>query len=75
MSFNTKTAGLSALAASATALLLTAVPVQAQTSSPCDSEMVVPAGQNTLRADCEVLWDFYIQLDDPGVLDDAGDSQ
>ena len=78
MRFSAKMAGLpSALAAPAVVLLLNAVPVQAQTGggSPCDSETVVPAGQDALRADCEALWAFYIQLDDPGVLDDAGDSQ
>ena len=78
MRFFAKTAGLSsALAAPAVVLLLNAVPVQAQTGSesPCDSETVVPAGQDALRADCEALWAFYTQLEDPGVLDDAGDSQ
>ena len=76
MRFHVKKAGLSAaLTAPAVVVLLTAVPVQAQAGSPCDSETVVPAGQDALRADCEALWDFYNQLDDPGVLDDAGDSQ
>ena len=78
MRFFAKTAGLSsALAAPAVVLLLNAVPVQAQTGtrSPCDSETVVPAGQDTLRADCAALWDFYTQLDNPGLLDDAGGGQ
>ena len=78
MRFHVKKAGLSAaLAAPAVVVLLTAVSVQAQTGdgSPCDSETVVPAGQAALRADCEALWDFYNQLNDPGVLDDAGDGQ
>ena len=78
MRFHVKKAGLSAaLAAPAVVVLLTAVSVQAQTGdgSPCDSETVVPAGQDALQADCEALWDFYNQLNDPGVLDDAGDGQ
>ena len=76
MRFKQKTAGfVTVLAVLATALPLAAVPASAQTGSPCDSETVVPAGQDALRADCEALWDFYTQLDDPGVLDDAGDGQ
>lgn len=51
MRFRVKKAVLSAvLAASAAVVLLTAVPVQAQTGggSPCGSETVVPAGQDAL---------------------------
>ena len=76
MRWHMKTAGLSTvLAAPATVVLLTAVPVHAQTNSPCESESVVPVGQAALRADCEVLWDFYTHLEDPGTLDDAGEGQ
>ena len=75
MRFFTKTAGLSVVMAPVVALLLAAVPAQAQSGSLCDSETVVPAGHDALRADCEALWDFYTQLDDPGVLDDADDGQ
>lgn len=57
-------------------LLLSSVPAaQAQTAqdgSPCGSETVVPRGQDALRADCEVLWDFYTKLEDPGALGDPG---
>ena len=78
MRFRVKKAGLSAvLAIPAAVVLLTTVSARAQTGggSPCGSETVVPAGQDALRADCEALWDFYTQLEDTGVLDDAGDSQ
>lgn len=66
---------VSAFAAAAAVPLLIDVPASAQTGSPCDSEAAVPAGQDTLRADCEVLWDFYTHLDDPGQLDDTGPGQ
>ena len=50
-----------ALAAAAAIALLAAIPAlsSAQTSSPCDSETVVPADQDALRADCRALWAFY----------------
>ena len=51
------------------ALVLVATPAQAE--SPCDSSTVIPEGQEALRADCEILWKFYTDLEDPGVLDDA----
>ena len=50
--------------------LLWAAPAGAQ--SPCDSEVVIAAGQEGWRSDCEALWEFYSGLDDVGVLDDAG---
>ena len=66
-------AAAAALAAAAVIpLLVAAAPARAQAASPCASEMVVPAGQAGLRADCEALWDFYTRLDDPGDLDDPG---
>lgn len=58
-----------ALAFGAAIPLHAAGSVWAQTGSPCDSETVVPVGQDGLRADCEALWGFYTQLDDPGLLD------
>ena len=60
----------------AASIPLFAVTAKAQTS-PCSSTTVVAAGEvfDDLRADCEALWDFYSQLDDPGELDDAGASQ
>ena len=53
----------------ALALLLLAIPARAE--SPCDSPTVIPEGQEVLRSDCEALWEFYTNLDGPGVLDDA----
>lgn len=44
-------------------------------ASPCDSEVVLPYGQEFLRSDCEALWTFYTGLDDVGVLDDADNAQ
>ena len=67
--------GRAALAAASAVLFLWAGPVSAQTESPCHSEAVVPAGQDGLRADCHALWDFYLQLDDRGELDDVGPGQ
>lgn len=60
----------------AASIPLFAVTARAQ-ASPCSSTTVVAAGEvfDDLRADCEALWDFYSQLDDPGELDDAGASQ
>ena len=66
---------LAALAVAVAASLLAATPARAQTDSPCNSRTVAPAGQNALRADCDALWAFYTQLDDPGQLDDAGPGQ
>ena len=66
---------LAALAVAVTAPLLAVAPAPAQTDSPCNSRTVTPAGQNALRADCEALWAFYAQLEDPGQLDDAGPGQ
>lgn len=57
------------IAGLAAALLLFADPARAQ--SPCDSPTVIPDGSEALRSDCEVLWEFYTGLEDPGVLDDA----
>ena len=48
------------------ALVLVATPAQAE--SPCDSSTVIPDGQEALRSDCEVLWKFHTDLEDPGVL-------
>ena len=53
----------------ALALLLLSIPVGAE--SPCDSPTVIPEAQEVLRSDCGALWEFYTNLDDPGVLDDA----
>ena len=66
-----------AAAAAAAIALLAAIPAlgSAQSNLPCDSETVVPAGQDDLRADCRALWAFYSQLTDPGQLDDAGSEQ
>ena len=55
------------------ALVLVATPAQAE--SPCDSSTVIPDGQEALRADCEILWKFYTELEDPGVLDDADNAE
>ena len=35
---------------------------------------MIPAAQEALRPDCEALWAFYTNLDDPGVLDDPVNS-
>ena len=67
--------GRTALAAASAALFLWAGPASAQTDTPCHSETVVPAGQDGLRADCHALWDFYLQLEDRGKLDDVGPGQ
>ena len=32
---------------------------------------MIPDGQEALRSDCEALWEFYTNLEDPGVLDDV----
>ncbi len=61
---------LGVVAVAAAVVLLSAAPAGAQ--SPCDSEAVLPAGQEAWRSDCEALWEFYSGLDDVGVLDDAG---
>ena len=47
------------------------VPGAAAATSPCESETVIPDGLEYLRPTCEILWEFYGGLDDPGVLDDA----
>lgn len=47
----------------AVSLILWSVPVGA--ASPCDSETVIPEPQEVLRLDCEALWAFYTNLDDP----------
>ncbi len=44
----------------------------AQVSSPCESETVVPQDKADLRPDCEALWEFYSQLDNPGKVDNWG---
>ena len=67
--------GRAALAAASAVLFLGVGSASAQTESPCHSEAVVPAGQDALRADCHALWDFYLQLDDRGKLDDVGPGQ
>lgn len=67
--------GRAALAAASAALFLWAGSASAQTESPCDSEAVVLADQDGLRADCHALWGFYLQLDDRGRLDDVGPGQ
>ena len=54
----------------AIALLVFAAPARAE-ESPCGSPTVIPDGGEALRSDCEVLWDFFTGLEDPGVLDDA----
>ena len=54
----------------AAVVVLWGVPALTESGSPCDSETVVPSGQDALRADCEALWEFYTVLDDPGILDD-----
>lgn len=69
------TVGRAALAAASAVLFLWAGSASAQTESPCHSETVVTAGQDDLRADCHALWDFYLQLDDRGTLDDVGSGQ
>ena len=53
----------------ALALLLLSIPAGAE--SPCDSPTVIPEALEVLRSDCGALWEFYTNLDDPGVLDDA----
>ena len=58
------------LAGVALALALLTIPAQAE--SPCDSLTVIPDALENLRSDCEALWNFYTNLDDRGVLDDAG---
>lgn len=45
-------------------------PESPQPESPCESETVVPQDQEELKADCEALWEFYINLDERGILDD-----
>ena len=50
-------------------VLLFAPPAKAE--SACDFPSVIPDGQEALRSDCEILWKFYTDLEDPGVLDDA----
>ena len=52
-------------------LLVWVLPAPARADSPCESDAVIPASQGDLRSDCEALWEFYINLDDPGVLDDS----
>ena len=53
-------------------LLVLPVPaLPAQAGSPCDSQAVISEAQEALRPDCEILWKFYTELEDPGVLDDA----
>ena len=49
-------------------LLFPVIPTAAQ--SPCGSAVLEPDAPDTLRSDCEALWAFYADLNDPGVLDD-----
>ena len=46
------------------------VPGSAAATSPCESETVIPDGLGYLRSTCEILWEFFSGLDDPGFLDD-----
>ena len=46
------------------------VPGTAVAKSPCESETVIPDGLGYLRSTCEILWEFFSGLDDPGFLDD-----
>ncbi len=64
---------LSALTGIGLSVLVWAGPAGAE--SPCDSETVLPDQESPLRQVCEVLWDFYTTLDDPGVLDDTDNIQ
>ena len=32
---------------------------------------MISEAQEALRPDCEILWKFYTELEDPGVLDDT----
>lgn len=41
-------------------------------TTPCDSPVVISADQEALQADCRVVWSFFRQLEDRGVLDDSG---
>ena len=66
------TKGRLALVVITAALTWLGSPALSQSVSPCDSEGVVPGDQQELRADCESLWEFYLNLDDPGKLDDPG---
>ena len=60
------------LVATAVGLLIWAIPARA--ASPCDSSTVLTDAQDSLRSDCEALWAFYTNLDDPGVLGDPSNS-
>lgn len=51
-------------------LLVSGTRVLSQPTNPCSLQVVVPADQPALRADCEALWSFFNQLTEPGVLDD-----
>lgn len=45
-------------------------PTQPRPESPCELETVVPQDQEELKADCEALWEFFINLDERGILND-----
>ena len=49
---------------------LVLVPTPVAAASACESEAVIPDDLENLRSTCEILWEFYNDLDDPGVLDD-----
>ena len=45
-------------------------PTQARPESPCELETVVPQDQEELKADCKALWEFFINLDERGIMND-----
>lgn len=45
-------------------------PTQSRPESPCELETVVPQDQEQLKADCKALWEFFINLDERGILND-----
>lgn len=45
-------------------------PTQARPESPCELETVVPQDQEKLKADCKALWEFFINLDERGIMND-----
>ena len=59
---------LSAIGLLLVVLPISSTPAQSRSTPPCESENVVPAGPAELKADCEALWDFYLQLDDRASL-------
>lgn len=45
-------------------------PTQSRPESPCELETVVPQDQEELKADCKALWEFFINLDERGIMND-----